>query len=375
MSGVRVDLPYLMADKDRHGNDRLYVRKHGKGKVRIRETPGTAAFTKAYAAALERLDIEEHGNTRGARTAPGTLRWLAEGYFASAEFKGLDKKSQATRRLVLEDCLREPIKPKSKDLMASCPIKYFGADHVLTLRDRKAELPGAANNRLKYLSAMFGWAVEKRKHPANPVRDVRPIQYSSTGFYTWTVDDVQAFEKCHPIGTKARLALALLLLTGSRRGDVVTFGKQHIRDGWLRFVPKKTSYRRKTLSEKPVLDALAKIIAASPTGDLTFLVTEYGKPFTAAGFGGWFRKRCDDAGLPHCSAHGLRKAGASIAAENGATDRELMALFDWTTASQASIYTQAADRRKMAAAGMKLLGQGQSENVSGPTDGPTEKIA
>jgi hypothetical protein len=30
---------------------------------------------------------------------------------------------------------------------------------VKRLRDLKKDLPGAANNRRKYLSAMFGWAV------------------------------------------------------------------------------------------------------------------------------------------------------------------------------------------------------------------------
>ena len=62
---------------------------------------------------------------------------------------------------------------------------------------------------------------------------------------------------------------------------------------------------------------------------MTFLQTEYGKPFTEAGFGNWFRDRCDEAGLPQCTAHGLKKASATIAAENGATTRQLMAMFDW----------------------------------------------
>ena len=88
---------------------------------------------------------------------------------------------------------------------------------------------------------------------------------------------------------------------------------------------------------------------------MTFLVTDYGKPFTAAGFGGWFRERCDEAGLPHCTAHGLKKAGATIAAENGATDRELMAMFDWSTAAQANVYTAAANRKKLAAKGSRLI--------------------
>jgi hypothetical protein len=86
---------------------------------------------------------------------------------------------------------------------------------------------------------------------------------------------------------------------------------------------------------------------ASPTGDLTFLITERGKAFTAAGFGNWFRDRCNEAGLPHCSAHGLRKAGA--------TDRQLMAMFDWSTAAQANVYTEAANRKRLAAEASRLM--------------------
>jgi integrase len=89
-------------------------------------------------------------------------------------------------------------------------------------------------------------------------------------------------------------------------------------------------------------------VAASPAGSEAFLQTEYGKPFTAGGFGGWFRNRCDEAGLPQCTAHGLRKAGATLAAENGATVHQLMAIFDWSNPAQAEPYTAAADRRRMA---------------------------
>ena len=87
-------------------------------------------------------------------------------------------------------------------------------------------------------------------------------------------------------------------------------------------------------------------------------MTDYGKAFTANGFGGWFRKRCDEAGLPHCTAHGLRKAGAALAAEDGATDRQLMALFDWTSEKQANIYTAAANRKRLAGDAAKHLASG-----------------
>jgi len=71
----------------------------------------------------------------------------------------------------------------------------------------------------------------------------------------------------------------------------------------------------------PIAVPLAAAIAAAPMiGVKTYLVTEYGKQFTAAGFGNWFRQRCDEAGLPHCSAHGLRKAFLRRMAEAGCSE-------------------------------------------------------
>jgi integrase len=299
---TRIDFPYLLPDRDRHGNERLYVRRHGR-KIRIRAKPGTQAFAEAYAEALHALSQRHIADRPILKGAPaGTLGWLAACYFASIEFRRLDPKSQYTRRGLIEDCLREPRKPGSRDLMRDCPVSIFSPAHVKMLRDRKAATPAGANNRRKYLSSMFGWAVEHGLLRFNPAREVRKIRYATTGFHAWTVDEVRQFEEKYPVGTKARLALALLLYFGVRRGDVVTLGRQHVKDGWLRMVPKKTRHKRLEPSEKPILPVLADVIGRSPTGDLTYLVTEYGKPFTASGFGNWFRARCDEAGLPHCSA-------------------------------------------------------------------------
>ena len=366
MTPMRMNFPYLMSDRDRHGVTRYYVRRNGR-KVRIREKPGTEAFAQAYADALRALDPKAaHDRDALQAASAGTLGWLAASYFSSVEFRRLDGKSQQTRRLIIEDCLREPRKPDQSDLMRDCPISLLSAAHVKMLRDRKANAPGAANNRRKYLSSMFGWAVDNNLMRINPARDIRRLWYATEGFHTWTVEEVRQFEDRHAIGTKARLALALLLYLGVRRGDVVRLGRQQVKDGWLRMVPQKTSYKRRDPSEKPVLPVLADIIARSPTGDLTYLVTEFGRPFTAAGFGGWFRARCDEAGLPQCTAHGLRKAGATVAAENGATDRQLMALFDWSSEKQANVYTAAANRKRLAGDAAKHIAKGseQEQRVS-----------
>jgi integrase len=123
-------------------------------------------------------------------------------------------------------------------------------------------------------------------------------------------------------------------------------GPQMVRDGWLRFQPKKTSTSTGDFLEIPVLPALAAQLP-NKTDQLNYLVTEFGKPFTADGFGNKFGRWCEDAGLPHCSAHGLRKAGATFATENGATDSQLKAMFGWRSAKMAAHYTRKAESRNL----------------------------
>jgi integrase len=365
-----VELPFLSVERNRHGDQVVFVRRGGR-RIRIREKPATPAFLDAYKAALERLSPvpPPHRDPVSPVWPPGTLGWLAVRYFGSDEFSALDVRSQRIRRGVIESCLAETSIAKDGKPAGFCPLHLLTSQTVKTLRDLKKDKPGAANNRRKYLSSMFGWAIEQTPPlmKSNPVRDVRRIMYESEGFHTWTAAEFEQFEKRHPPGTKAFLALALLLYTGTRRGDMVMLGRQHVKDGWLRFVPSKGRKQTKQvmLSEKPWLPVLANIAAISPCGDLTFLMTEYGKPFTAAGFGNWFRDRCNEAGLPQCSAHGLRKMGATRAAENGATEHQLMAIFDWKTPGQARVYTARARRKKLAGGAMALLVDASENGIEG----------
>jgi integrase len=366
-TGPTTNLAYLKRDKNQYGAERIFVRRNGKT-IRLRETPGTAAFAKEYADALQRLasGIAKRKEAEGRRPKiravhDRTFGWLAKRYFASQEFQGLDPKSQRTRRIVIEECLHETHKGVP---MADCPIEHITSAKIKALRDAKGELRGAGNNRRKYLSAMFGWAVEADLMTGNPARDVKKLKYATDGFHTWTIDEVRRYEERHSVGTKARLALALLLYLGVRRCDVVRLGPGMISDCSITFVPKKTDWKSREPLTLPILPELAEVLAASQIGTETFLETEWGKPFSDAGFGGWFRKRCDEAGLPECSAHGLRKAGATLAAERGATAHQLMAIFGWDTVSMADRYTRRANRKKLAGEAMKLLARndGQVEN-------------
>jgi integrase len=159
---------------------------------------------------------------------------------------------------------------------------------------------------LRTLRGLFKWALADddiaARFPAriNPARDVAVFRTYSAGHRTWTVEEVAQFEAVHAPGSTARLALALLLFTGQRKSDVIAFGRQHVKDGWLHFTQFKNRNRRPVILDLPILPELQAALDSAPCNNLTFLVTEHGKPFTAAGFCSRMRKWCDAAGLKGC---------------------------------------------------------------------------
>src|SRR5262249_18399750 len=158
------------------------------------------------------------------------------------------------------------------------------------------------------------------------------------------------------------------LFTGQRRSDITRLGRQHARDGKIAFTQFKGRNRKPKRLILPILSALQQVIDASLCGERAFLVNDLGRPFTDAGFVNNFREWCNQAELRHCTAHGLRKAGATIAANNGATAHQLMAIFGWNTLKMAEAYTRAADQERLAQAAMHLLQSSeQSRTESCPT--------
>ena len=305
-------------------------------------------------AQLDRAKTEVEPTTHSQITS-GTWRWLCTKYFAEcADYLRLDERTKRVRRNIIETTFDEPIAPGSAKFFRDIPLTRMTEDAVEVLRDRKVQTPEAANARLKAIRQVFKFGVKKKLTPRNPAREVEYFKSGSIGFHTWTPEEVQQFEARHAVGTKARLALALMLFTGQRRSDIIRYGKQHAKGGKLTFTQHKGRNRKPKRLTLPILPSLQKIIDATPCGDLTFLVNDWRRPFTDAGFGNWFRDRCVEAGVPG-RAHGLRKAGATIAANNGATSRQLMAIFGWDTLKEAERYTRGADQLRLAEAAMHML--------------------
>ncbi len=338
-----VRLKYVVEDTDRHGNVRRYFRRKGQPKIRLPGLPGSDEFMQAYRAALTgRREIRE----RGRSASVGTFGYLCQSYYASATFKALDISTQKWRRRAL-DLICEKHRDK--------PIAVMQSKHVRMLRDELADRPGAARNRLKALQALFRWAIEEDQAPQDPTRDVKAIPYTTRGHHTWTLEEIEQFEGRHPVGSKARLALHLMLYTACRREDVVRLGPQHLRNGRFQFQQAKNEHRNPIDIDIPLHHDLAEIISQTPSGHLTFLVTEYGRPFTAVGFGNKFKDWCRQADLPHCSCHGLRKATAARLAERGATPHEIMAVTGHQSLVEVERYTRAARKSRLADAAMSKL--------------------
>lgn len=342
--------PYLNRERTRHGVIAWYVRRDHGPRIRLKADYDTAEFWEEYRAALE-------GRRPAAKKARAqTLAWAIERYMASSAWAALKPATRKQRGNIY----RAVIKTAGDD-----PLALFTEEAIVNGRERRTATPHAANNFLKAMRAFFGWAAGDGKLVStDPTKGVRLLKGANdaVGFHTWTEAEVARFEARWPLGTRERLAFDLLLYTGLRRGDVVALGRQHVRDGVISIRTEKTG-EPVTI---PMLDVLARSIAAARTGDLTFIVTERGTPFVKDSFGNWFGEVCRKAGCPG-SAHGLRKAGATRAAENGATERQLMAIFGWTTGKMATHYTRAADRRRLAQEAATLLLPARDRNETART--------
>jgi integrase len=346
---------------DRHGKRRARFRKDGFSTY-ITGVPWSENFMRQYAAALEGLKAQ--GSNIGAeRTVAGTVNALVVAYLdplsKSSPFKTGAPETQRTRRNILENF---------RAAYGNLPLfreaggrrtMLLTREHTQRIINEKSSTPFAQRNLLNTLRAMFGWAAAEGRIPDDPTLGVSRMKVKTTGYTTWSESDIERLEAAHPIGTKERLAVALILYTGLRRSDVVNIGRQHVHNGLLTISQIKTDGSEEAHLEIPMHPKLRQIIEETPTvGVKTFLVTHFGKPYTAPGFGNWFRELCDAAGCCDISAHGGRKATARRLAEIGCSANQIAAITGHASLSEVQRYTKAADRKRMAQEAMKKLTDG-----------------
>lgn len=334
---------YITIDVGPDGKERFYYRRPGQKKVRINGVPYTPSFMAEYEAASTGVVIRQPLVKK-----TGTFEWLCEQYYSSAEFKALDAVyTKPRRREYLQRVCGEGVKKDSALKFGNVPLSAWNKQAIRALRDRVADTPGTANNLLKALRAVFAFANEANHCETNPARDVKYLGGSVDGHYSWTKEDVTKFETMYKVGSRERLAMALMLYTMQRSSDILRLGPQHVKDGWLIFTQHKNRNRKPIHMEIPMRPELQEIIDASQTTANLFLANHNGEQYAPTHFATWFSDAAHDAGVPG-SAHGLRKAAAARLAELGATDKEIMSMGGWTTLEQVAKYTKAANNRILA---------------------------
>jgi integrase len=256
-------------------------------------------------------------------------------YYRSSDFRDLAEISQRNRRNVIE---RFRVEHGRK------PVRLLTRAHVAKVIEDKADTPQAANVLLKTLRLLLNYAVFAGMIPSNPALGVRGYRSKGDGIHAWAEAEVPQYRARHPDGTKAWLALALLLYTAQRRADVVRMGWQHVNGDTITVRQQKTG----TPFVIPLHPELARALAAAPRTNLTILLTERGTPFTAGSFSNWFRDRCNEAGLPQCSAHGLRKLAATRLANAGCSNEQIKAHTGHKSDGELARYTKTPDQQRLA---------------------------
>ncbi len=348
---ANIDLPYVEKNKSRHGTMRYYFRIDGKRVCRlpadIDSEEFAAAYWKARNAAAPLIERAGEAKPISVIVKPDSFRWLCMEYMRSNEFTGLDITTQTRRRNIIEAIWKETLSDTDPRQLADIPLSKMTAVHIEHLRDRKKNVPFAADEHLKVLRQVFNTKKDGKQITPNIARLVSPFNAHSDGHETATPEELARFIEHHKLGSKAVLYLSIAMYTGFRVSDLAALGPQHRRKDAFKFRLFKNRNKAPVDIDITIHPILEGVLATHKVTALTYLVTEYGKPFTVKGLGNrisdWWRQ----AGMGHLTSHSVRKGLATDVAHNEATDSMLEAMFGWRDAKTSKIYTRNAERSRL----------------------------
>ena len=224
---ARIKLKYVNAFANRGRKDkrvRYYFRRRGGKAMPLPGLPGSEEFMAAYAAALAGLPHVEIG---ASRTLPGTINALVVNYYRSDDWQKLAADTKKNRRRVIE---RFRAKHGNKR------VALLQREHILGML-AAIERPSAKRHWLKAIRGLLRAAVPTMRRD-DPTEGIAGIKMPKTkGHHTWTDEEIAQYRAYWPLGTQQRLVMEFALETASRRGEVVRFGPQHIRNGRIRIEP------------------------------------------------------------------------------------------------------------------------------------------
>lgn len=341
---MKVDYPGLLAEPMPSGNLRYRVRPEGEPQKRIRIhcAPGDEDFQRQYLAA-RRGEKPEPIKRASDYAKPKSIGWLVNTYLehltarvaaGSVSHKTLKKKRNLLGRLIL--------RPDRKMLIPT--------EKLIEEQDRMAATPAQAHAFIEAVGVMYDWAIERKYLQTNPARGIKAVYRKGNGATPWKAADVRAFFAAHALGSKAHVAMSVLLWTGCRIEDLTMLGRAHecVLDDVeaLRWTPMKKGSSEVTI---PLLAPLKAATRAPKVQGATYVLGRGGKPYASGdSMSAVFKQWCRDADIAHLSAHGVRKGLAELLAELGCSQYEIMAILGHSEAKTSEVYTRRVERWKLA---------------------------
>jgi integrase len=336
-------LPFVKEYTDRTGKMRRYFRKRGCKAIALPGSPGSPEFMAAYQRAMGGKPDQpaQHDGV-------GTVAVLIVDYLRSPSFaSNLKPSTKKVYRIVLDRFRAK----HGHRLVVDMPRDKVAA----YIYEIGAERPAMANLTKKVLRKLLAHAVRHGWRKDNPVTEVD--SYKLGTHHTWSEGELSAFERRWPLGTRQRLAYALLLYTGQRVGDVARMRRQDVSGGCIALVQQKTG----TELSIPIHPSLAEAMQAGPNNGMNLIGDQNGRPMTSGGLSAMMKAAIKAASLPpECVPHGLRKAMTRRLAEGGATAKEIASVSGHKSLREIQRYTDKADQRKLSHAAMNKPGTPKS---------------
>jgi integrase len=339
---ARIKLRYVNEYRDRHGKVRRYFRRPGSRSVQLPGLPGSIEFMHAYQAALALVAPPPPSSKHVIR---GSLAEIAAGYFRSASFANLSPSSQRLYRIALKPVLEA----HGHRLVRELP--RTAAQHLI--EEIGAQRPGMANVTRAVLSKIMRYAIANNVRADNPFAHLE--KYRLGTHHTWTDAELAQYERHWRLGTRERLAFALLLYTAQRGGDVVKMTRNDIVNERIRVSQDKVRKGDTNEVMISIHPALARALKAGPVVGMQHLITNArGRPLKS--LTALIERAARLAGLPsHCVAHGLRKAALRRLAEYGSTTKEIAAMSGHRSLSEIERYTARAGQARLAKSAVAKL--------------------
>lgn len=347
---------YVSSYRDRHGKLRLKFRRKGFESHSFKHPYGTKEFDAEY------LACNGGGDTPPPRPSPyakGSIGDLRAQYFKPLTRLGPSETTQRKVQRIINDFC-----DGREDRMVA-DIEFVHIDAIIARKKVKRQVGNrmvggveAARKLRKELVRFFAFAKKLKYITDNPADDSERVKVPpaerSKGFHTWSEEEIAQYRAKHPLSTNARLAMEQILWTDQRRGDAIHLGRQHVIDGYIKVTQSKGGKQLWLPAAEQWIEAI-EAMSDDATSPMCFLLNDLGKPFTNAAFGNWFRDRCDEAGLRHCTAHGLRKATMRRMAELQLGNQTMKSVSGHVKDDEVALYTAQADQKRMATAAIKRL--------------------